>query len=77
MTLRDGLLWHDGTPVTAEDCVASIQRWGAKDAIGQKMMTFVKDMQVVDAKTFRIDAQRADRPRADARSASRRRTCRS
>src|SRR5436190_21909951 len=29
MTLRDGLLWHDGTPVTAEDCVASIRRWGA------------------------------------------------
>ena len=54
MTLRDGLLWHDGTPVTAEDCVASIKRWGAKDAMGQKMMSFVKDMAVVDAKTFRI-----------------------
>src|SRR5262249_39291542 len=26
MTLRDGLLWHDGKPVTAEDCVASIKR---------------------------------------------------
>src|SRR6516165_4822729 len=25
--LRDGLLWHDGAPVTAEDCVASIRRW--------------------------------------------------
>src|SRR5215213_5573274 len=41
MTLRDGLLWHDGTPVTAEDCVASIRRWAAKDAMGQKVMTFV------------------------------------
>src|SRR5687768_18486194 len=30
MTLRDGLAWHDGKPVTAEDCVASIKRWGAK-----------------------------------------------
>src|SRR5262245_9866053 len=29
--LRDGLLWHDGAPVTAEDCVASIKRWGARD----------------------------------------------
>ena len=54
ITLRDGLLWHDGAPVTAEDCVASIKRWGAKDAMGQKMMSFVKDMPVVDAKTFRI-----------------------
>ena len=25
-TLRDGLKWHDGTPVTAEDCVASLKR---------------------------------------------------
>src|SRR5215203_6632193 len=54
MTLRDGLLWHDGTPVTADDCVASVRRWGAKDAMGQKMMSFVKDMPVVDEKTFRI-----------------------
>ncbi len=54
MTLREGLLWHDGTPVTAEDCVASIRRWGSRDAMGQKMMTFVKDMPVIDAKTFKI-----------------------
>src|SRR6185369_12123409 len=25
-TLRDGLEWHDGTPVTSEDCVASLKR---------------------------------------------------
>src|SRR5215467_7937005 len=55
LTLRDGLLWHDGTPVTSEDCVASIKRWGAKDALGQKMMSFVKDFTVVDPKTFRIN----------------------
>ena len=65
MTLRDGLLWHDGTPVTAEDCVASIKRWGAKDAMGQKMMSFVKDMPVVDAKTFRIVLIAPTGPRAD------------
>ena len=29
-TLRDGLEWHDGQPVTGADCVASIKRWGAK-----------------------------------------------
>ena len=29
-TLRDGLKWHDGTPVTAEDCVASLKRWAAR-----------------------------------------------
>src|SRR5215813_2001887 len=36
LTLRDGLYWHDGQPVTAEDCIASIKRWAAKDSLGQK-----------------------------------------
>ncbi|HYB43223.1 MAG TPA: ABC transporter substrate-binding protein, partial [Candidatus Methylomirabilis sp.] len=54
MTLREGLVWHDGKPVTAEDCVASIKRWGARDSFGQKLMSFVKDVPVVDARTFRI-----------------------
>src|SRR5262245_19077125 len=54
MTLREGLLWHDGKPVTADDCVASIKRWAAKDSMGQKMMSFVKDIQVVNPKTFKI-----------------------
>src|SRR5256712_10752046 len=54
LTLRDGLLWHDGAPVTAEDCVASIKRWAAKDSMGQKLMTFVGDLVVVNPKTFRL-----------------------
>src|SRR3984957_18296258 len=37
-TLRPGLKWHDGTPVRAADCVASIKRWGARDPFGQKLM---------------------------------------
>src|SRR5918993_3507842 len=32
--LRDGLAFHDGQPVTAEDCIASIARWVKKDVIG-------------------------------------------
>ena len=54
LTLRDGLVWHDGKPVTAEDCVASIKRWAAKDSMGQKLMTFVKDIQIVNPRTFKI-----------------------
>jgi peptide/nickel transport system substrate-binding protein len=53
-TLRDGLLWHDGAPVTAEDCIASIKRWAAKDTLGQKVMTFVDSITAQDAKTFTI-----------------------
>src|SRR5258706_2579528 len=51
-TLRDGLAWHDGQPVTAEDCIASIKRWAAKDSTGQKLMTFVSALEATDAKTF-------------------------
>jgi len=54
MTLRDGLLWHDGAPVTAEDCVASIQRWSKKDSMGQKMMSFVDSLTAKDAKTIEM-----------------------
>ena len=36
--LRPGLEWTDGTPVTAEDCIASIRRWGARDGLGRQLM---------------------------------------
>ncbi len=52
--LRDGLKWHDGTAVTARDCVASLRRWQAKDGAGQHMFQRVVDTPVVDDKTFRI-----------------------
>jgi peptide/nickel transport system substrate-binding protein len=51
-TLRDGLEWHDGQPVTAEDCVVSIKRWAARDGMGQKLFDFVAEVAPVNAKTF-------------------------
>jgi len=53
-TLRDGLEWHDGKPVTAEDCVASIKRWGAKDSMGQKLMGVIADLSAPDARTIKM-----------------------
>ena len=53
-TLRDGLEWHDGKPVMAEDCVASIKRWGAKDSMGQKLLGVVTDLSAPDAKTIKM-----------------------
>jgi peptide/nickel transport system substrate-binding protein len=53
-TLRDGLQWHDGQPVTAEDAVASLQRWGKKDGVGQLLMKFTANLETVDTKTFRL-----------------------
>lgn len=52
--LRDGLGWHDGTPVTAADCVASIRRWGQVAAAGQLIMARARDVSKKDDKTFTI-----------------------
>jgi peptide/nickel transport system substrate-binding protein len=53
-TLRDGLKWHDGTPVTAEDCVASLKRWGKADGMGQKLMDFTASIEAADPKTITL-----------------------
>jgi len=53
-TLRDGLKWHDGPPVTAEDCVASLKRWAAVDSMGQQMMLFTASIEATDPKTITL-----------------------
>ncbi|MDQ3458054.1 MAG: ABC transporter substrate-binding protein [Deinococcota bacterium] len=53
-TLREGLSWHDGEPVRAADCVASIRRWGARDGMGQKLMSFTGSLEAVDERTFTL-----------------------
>jgi peptide/nickel transport system substrate-binding protein len=51
-TLRDGLKWHDGAPVTSADVIPSLQRWAPKDAMGAKLFSKVKALAAVDDKTF-------------------------
>jgi peptide/nickel transport system substrate-binding protein len=53
-TLRDGLLFHDGQKVTTADVIASIQRWGSKDSMGQKLLSFTKELKPVDDKVFQL-----------------------
>lgn len=53
-TLRDGLLFHDGQPVTAEDAVASIKRWGARDGMGQSLLKYTENLEANDDKTFTL-----------------------
>ena len=36
LTLREGLMFHDGTPVLARDCVASIKRWVRATALDRR-----------------------------------------
>jgi len=50
--LRDGLKWHDGSPVTAEDAVASLKRWGKRDGMGQALMDVTESLTAADDKTI-------------------------
>ena len=52
LTLRDGLLFHNGEKVLARDCVASIKRWGARDAFGQALMARTDELSAPDDKTI-------------------------
>ncbi|QPB24704.1 ABC transporter substrate-binding protein [Rhizobium sp. 007] len=52
--LRDGLAWHDGTPVTAADCVASLRRWAKVHPGGKLIMARARDISAKDQRTFII-----------------------
>ena len=56
--LRDGLRFHDGKPVTAADCAASLVRWSKRDPMGQLMFTAVESCTGRDAKTLEIKLSR-------------------
>ncbi len=58
ITLREGLRFHDGTPVLAKDCVASVKRWGARDPFGQAVIAAADEISAADDKTiqFRMKA---------------------
>jgi peptide/nickel transport system substrate-binding protein len=53
-TLRDGLAFHDGAPVTSADVVPSIKRWSVRNALGQLLWTKVAELKALDPKTFQI-----------------------
>lgn len=53
-TLREGLNFHDGAPVTTEDVIASLRRWAVRDGLGQQIVALATAMEPVDARTFRI-----------------------
>jgi len=54
LTLRDGLLFHDGEKVLARDCVASINRWGKRDTFGQALMAATDELSAPDDRTIRF-----------------------
>ena len=50
ITLRDGLVFHDGAPVLARDAVASIKRWMVRNPFGQKLAAVTQAVAALDDK---------------------------
>ncbi|MFK4484944.1 ABC transporter substrate-binding protein [Bradyrhizobium sp. USDA 336] len=64
-TLREGLSWSDGAPVTAQDCVASLKRWGAKDGAAQILFANITNITAVSPQTFTIELSKHFEPLLD------------
>ena len=72
LTLRKGLKFHDGEPVLARDCVASVRRWGQRHPFGQELMRSTDELSTADDRTivyqkgayvlFRLRELLGDRP---------------
>jgi len=54
-TLREGLKFSDGTPLTTKDVIASIKRWGARDNLGAKLLAAAEKLEAKDDRTFTLD----------------------
>lgn len=52
--LRSGLKFSDGSPVRAQDAVASVRRWAARNAAGKVLMGLTADLKTVDDRTFAL-----------------------
>ncbi|MDO9708247.1 ABC transporter substrate-binding protein [Paracraurococcus lichenis] len=48
VTLRPGLKFHDGEPVRARDCIASIRRWAGRHPLGQELVARLEEMSAPD-----------------------------
>lgn len=64
--LRPGLKFHDGEPVLARDCAASLSRWSKRDSFGQIMARFVDSLEAADDRTIRIRLKKPFAPLLDA-----------
>jgi peptide/nickel transport system substrate-binding protein len=54
ITLRQGPKFHDGEPVRAADCVASLQRWMKRSPSGQKLEQFTEALEALDDRRLRF-----------------------
>jgi peptide/nickel transport system substrate-binding protein len=59
LTLREGLRFHDGEQVLARDAVASLKRWGRRDAYGGALFKAVDEVSALDDRRLRFRLKRA------------------
>jgi len=52
ITLRPGLKFHDGEPVRAVDCAASIRRWAQRHPLGQELLARLDELSTPDDRTL-------------------------
>jgi peptide/nickel transport system substrate-binding protein len=58
ITLRPGPRFHDGEPVRAADCAASLRRWGGRDTLGQTLFALTDELLVLDDRRLRFRLRR-------------------
>jgi peptide/nickel transport system substrate-binding protein len=54
LSLRAGLRFHDGSPVLARDCVATISRWAKRYPMGQALLARTDELTAVSDKAIRF-----------------------
>ncbi len=65
ITLRDGLKFHDGTPVLARDCVASLKRWATRDVYAISVWGQVEEVSAPSDKVIQFRLKKPFRLLAD------------
>jgi peptide/nickel transport system substrate-binding protein len=53
-TLREGLYFHDGKPVTSADVIQSLKRWGERDSLGQRLFAAMESIEAKSDTTFEM-----------------------
>ncbi len=54
ITLRDDVKFHDGSDVTVDDVIASLDRWRTVSSVGKESDRFIESVTAVDDKTIEI-----------------------
>ena len=58
LTLREGLWFHDNTPVLARDCIASIRRWSKRNPYGASLMERTDELSAPSDKVIHFRLKR-------------------